>query len=210
MGKLDVLNQKYNRLTIIKYTRNNKYNRRIFLCKCDCGNETEVLLNSVRNGNTKSCGCLNKEKRLLPSNKKHGFRKNNNETYRIYRTWASMISRCKNTLNKNYGGRGISVCKEWNDFVEFKDWAFKNGYDDTLKIERINNNGNYEPNNCKWANDEEQGNNKRNNCFIECDGIRLTIAQWSRKTGLNKNTLRGRIFKHKWDIDKALKTKVCQ
>ena len=118
-----------------------------------------------------------------------------------------MKDRC---LNRNsdhysdYGGRGITVCREWkNDFMTFKTWALSNGYSDNLTIDRINNNGNYEPNNCRWADNDTQSKNKRNNRYITYQGQRKTMAEWAYEFGLAPCTLRKRIIKG-WSIEDAL------
>lgn len=116
---------------------------------------------------------------------------------RLYSIWHCMKVRCyiKSCLSyHNYGGRGITICNEWkNDFMSFYNWAINNGYNDTLTIDRIDVNGNYEPSNCRWANKKEQDNNRRTSCFIEYNGIKKTVQQWAEEKGINNNTLRKRI-----------------
>ena len=129
-------------------------------CACDCGNEAIVRGDHLRHGKTHSCRCLEKEMRdngeihLI-----HGGRNT-----RIYEIWTGMRKRCTNPNDHafhNYGGRGISVCPEWADFAVFREWANANGYSDKLSIDRVNNDGNYEPSNCKWSTAKEQANNRR-------------------------------------------------
>lgn len=120
-----------------------------------------------------------------------------------------MITRCNN-LNqseyKNYGGRGITVCDEWlHDFQAFYDWAMANGYDDSLTIDRIDNDGNYSPSNCRWATRKEQANNKSNNVLLAYCGITKTVAEWSEIQKIPARVINWRI-KHKWSVEKALKT----
>lgn len=139
--------------------------------------------------------------------------KHNLSRTRIYRCYQTMKARCYNKHNCKYyshGKRGIIVCNEWldseNGFMNFYNWAMHNGYNDNLTLDRINNNGNYEPSNCRWANSYVQANNKRNNFLITFNGITKTIHQWAKLYNIGVGTLRYRII-NGWDIEKALKTK---
>jgi hypothetical protein len=114
---------------------------------------------------------------------------------RLYKIWSGMHERCyriKHMHYKDYGGRGIKVCKEWEEFTNFRDWAIQNGYDDKLTIDRINNNGDYEPNNCRWVTFTEQANNRRSNHIISVNGNSMTIAECSRVYNIPKSTIRWR------------------
>ena len=210
-GKLhyykDITGQKYGRLTAIKYvyTKNKKA---YWLCKCDCGNEVIIAYSSLKSKNTKSCGCLKHEyakKYYSNLNKTHGMTETN-----LYKKWLGIKTRCYNKGvhgYKNYGGRGIKVCDEWlHSFENFYDWAIYHGYSDGLTLERIDTNGNYEPDNCKWITNLEQQNNKRNNRYIQYGAEKHTIAEWSRLTGINKNTLRDRL-NNNWNIEEILEIK---
>lgn len=123
-----------------------------------------------------------------------------------------MKERCNNPNNpayKNYGGRGIRICDEWlKDYKVFKKWAIENGYTDDLTIDRIDNNGNYEPNNCRWVSNKVQANNRRSNVLITYKGKTQNIKQWALELGINYKTLHRRLTVYKWSIEKALTQKV--
>lgn len=138
--------------------------------------------------------------------------KNGDSYTRLYTIWVDMKDRCFNKNGKayrNYGQRNITVCDEWkHNFRSFKQWALSNGYTDKLTIDRINNDGNYEPSNCRWVDNIVQQNNKRNNHYITYKGETKTLSQWSKIIGIPKDTLRRRIVNLKWSIDKALTTEL--
>lgn len=158
----DITGKTFGRLTAIKTVGKNYRNSYLWLCQCSCGNTAIVDGNCLRKGNTKSCGCLNDERRRSGDNRRtHG-----QCGTRLYRIWKRMKSRCmnKNTVDykKWYGSKGVSVCEEWaNDFQTFYDWSMANGYADDLTIDRIDPYGNYEPSNCRWADAKTQSMNKR-------------------------------------------------
>lgn len=148
----DLQNIKFGRLRIVNEAKPliyNKIKNRRFLCKCDCGNEKIIQLSSLRGGLTKSCGCLSSELTTL-KNTRHNLSK-----HPLYKVWKTMKHRCLNPNAEHfarYGGRGISVCAEWlNDFQNFYNWAVANGYQKGLQLDRIDNDGDYEPNNCRFA-----------------------------------------------------------
>lgn len=131
---------------------------------------------------------------------------------RLYSIWTDMKSRCCNAKRAKYaryGGRGIKVCAEWlNDFQAFYDWAMANGYSDDLTIDRINNDGDYSPENCRWITMKEQASNKSTNHLITHDRQTFTIAEWARRTGIPREVLKDRICRYGWKPDRALTTPV--
>lgn len=148
----------------------------IWNCVCDCGKEIEISTGRLNFGNVNSCGCV-KRQRTIERNTTHG--KSNT---RLYEIWVGMKKRCYNPkckAHERYGGRGITVCQEWlDDFMNFYNWAMKNGYRDTLSIDRIDVNGNYEPNNCRWASDKEQGRNQRKTIYFTLFQIEKPLSEW--------------------------------
>lgn len=160
MRMVDITGQKFGRLTAIMPTEKRQNGKVVWLCECECGNETLVTSNRLRSGNTSSCGCLYAETRK-------GMLKHGGTGTRLYRIWKAMHNRCNNKNTKDYeyyGGRGIVICNEWNGehgFENFLRWAKQTGYNDNLTIDRINPNGNYYPENCEWITQAEQNRNTR-------------------------------------------------
>ncbi len=202
---IDITGQKYGRLTCIEPTgETNKQNSALWLCWCDCGNEVVVCSNSLRRGNTKSCGCLRQEiDRKKPW--KHGLTMGG-KRLRLYWIWSAMKDRCFNPKNESYhryGGRGIKVCPEWMEFEPFYVWATVHGYKDDLTIDRINNDGNYESGNCRWVTHKEQSKNTSRNHFVTFQGETKTIGDWAGVLGLRPKTLLMRI-RNGWPLEKAM------
>ena len=196
MGKvIDLTGKRFGKLTVIEKHSQDKWGGWNWLCRCDCGNETVVSGGHLRGMKTKSCGCSRKESKNF-SHKMTGSR--------IYSIWQAMKSRCyyeKSKTFKYYGGRGIKVCDEWkNSFISFYEWSMKNGYDENAErgqctIDRIDVNGNYEPNNCRWATIKQQANNTRRNHFIEYNGKTQTVSQWANELGVEPDSIFNRLRK---------------
>lgn len=181
------------------------YKEVMWRCVCDCGNEVSVRSKLLLQGITKSCGCLVKERMSKKASKHHGF------GTRLYSIWDSMRQRCNNpncSAYKNYGGRGISICDEWDDFAVFREWALANGYDElaergTYTLDRIDVNGDYAPDNCRWVNFRTQSNNKRDTIYVEYDGMSMPLSYWAETTGIKYCTLFAR-YKRGWSPERIL------
>lgn len=205
---VDLTGKKFARLTVIERVENSKSGVPRWKCICECGNECIVYASHLKNGNTKSCGCLQKELsaiRCKEQKKTHG--KSNT---RIYKIWRHMKDRCYNPKNKDYklyGAEGKTICDEWiNSFQNFYDWSMSHGYQEQLEIDRIDWRKGYYPDNCRWVTRKEQNNNNRNNHIIEYKGKKQTMSQWAEELNINYSTLRSRVNELGWTIDKALET----
>lgn len=190
-----IIGRKFGKLTVVD--RDNSFHdpkRTKWLCECECGNIKSIYRDSLISGRTKSCGCqMNKGKKGI--NSTHGMSKT-----RIYKEWASMRKRCKPNSNDaaNYYNRGIFVCDEWNnDFVSFCKWAFANGYQDTLSIDRINNNDGYYPQNCRWVPIEAQQSNKTNTIKVLYKGEYHCLHELCELLGFPYKTAHKRYIKLK-------------
>jgi hypothetical protein len=169
-------------------------------CKCDCGEITTVDSNNLRNGKTKTCSYTCE----YSGNRKHGM-----VGSRIYGIWRQIIQRCCNSKTihyADYGGRGIEVCDEWKNFQNFYE-DMKDGYSDELSIDRINNDGNYCEENCRWATRGEQARNRRNNVFVTVDGVSGILSDFCDAAGVRRNTVSYRLSKG-MSIEKALEKKI--
>lgn len=187
---------KFGKLTIKCLHEDGKWDTRTWLCICECGNETIVKERLLKDGHRKSCGCL-RGKHMIT----HGETKT-----RLFKIWSAMNERCERKAHvhyKDYGGRGITVCDEWKEFISFRDWSLKNGYAENLSLDRKDVDGNYEPSNCRWVTMKVQHNNKRNNHKLEYKSEIHTISEWSEITGIRKTTIRERI-KCGWSVEDAL------
>jgi len=189
--------KRFDRLVVIKKTEEYCPTQGYYWeCKCDCGNICFAPRNRLENGQKKSCGCMQKDGHTAL---RHGMSKT-----RIWRAWQNMFVRCKYECSIGYsiyGGRGITVCEEWQEFEPFYDWALSNGYEEHLTIDRIDVNGNYEPSNCRWATRIEQQRNKRNNFMITHNDETKCLAEWADILGFNYKTIWQRMSKGKTFIE---------
>lgn len=199
MGKfIDITGQKFSRLTVVDFSHLNKHKSAVWNCICDCGTKKQINGTSLRKGYIKSCGCLRDEVAKV-FHKTHGMVKTN-----PYYTWAGMKHRCnKETSNKwkSYGGRGITYDPKWETFEGFLE-DMGESWQEGLSIDRIDVNGNYCKENCKWSTRKEQMNNKTDNHYITYDGRIQTMTQWARELGMKDHTLSNRLCKG-WSIERA-------
>jgi hypothetical protein len=191
---IDITGVKFGRLTALRRVGTTKQRSPIWECRCDCGKIATVSTNHLRNHRIVSCGCYSSEI-TSERNYKHGETKT-----KLHNIWIHMRRRCNDKTHDKYqyyGGKGVSVCKEWqDDFLAFKSWAIENGYQDGLSIDRIDSNANYEPNNCRWADIETQMNNKSDNRLVTIGGDTKTVAQWAKCLGLTYSCFIGRVRKY--------------
>lgn len=204
---LDITGQRFGKLIAIERHHKDTRKRWYWLCKCDCGGTLISKVAPLRSGNTKSCGCLKVEV-AIQRNKDNAI--HNLSKHPAYNIHSGMMDRCYNPKQnqyKNYGGRGISVCDDWKDITTFCNWMTDNNYIKGLSIERIDNNGNYEPSNCVLIPVENQPKNRRSNHSISYNGNSNTVAEWSRITGINMYTLFDRLYRG-WTDEEIVATPV--
>lgn len=199
--------QKYNRLTAVAFSHFHRTAqgqvKRHWCFKCDCGKEITAELSNVRGNHTTSCGCALAE--IMPTvNFKHGDARVGKITF-LFSVWRQMLGRCHNpNLNsyKYYGGRGIKVCERWSEYVNFKS-DMEPGYKVGLQLDRINNDGNYEPGNCRWATRREQSRNRRSNVWLTFRGRTQILKDWADEIGVSYTAIQYRI-EHGWSVERAL------
>lgn len=201
MPVCNLIGQKFGRLTVIDFADKSNTGKTKWMCKCDCGTVKSVLADSLKSGKTISCGCARLEAvKLKHINRRHGMSRQ-----RLYTIWRGMRQRCRR--NKKY--KHISVCKAWDLFESFRDWAYMNGYSDDLTIDRIDNNKGYSPDNCRWASYKVQENNRSNNTHITINGETHTISEWSEVSGIGRETIRYRL-NHNWNKEDLLLKPNCK
>lgn len=200
----NLMGQKFGRLTVIERTappsKSKSEHHAYWLCECDCGEFHVARGSDLKSGQITSCGCYSVERST-----KHGLRNDP-----IYSRWSTIKARCYNPNNPkfpDYGGRGITMCDRWRDNVEtfYEDLSKLPHYGEQgYSVNRIDNDGNYEPGNVEWSTDKGQANNKRNNHLLTYNGKTQTIAQWADEIGMNPYTLYNRILTYHWDVERAL------
>ncbi len=206
---IDPIGEKYGRLLVLSEADRNARNKRQFLCLCDCGKEVVRLLNAMRTGHTLSCGCLHLEtiangRKLRPLGRtKHGLNKTPE-----HQAWVSMRQRCTNQNRRewtHYGGRGITVCKEWSESFDAFLAAVGPRPSPKHSLDRIDVNGNYEPGNVRWATQQTQIENTRTVRNVTINGKTQTISAWERENGLSRGQVRAREASG-WSIQEAILT----
>jgi hypothetical protein len=202
--KLDIVGKTFGWLTIRDDNAEYRSHKRYVRCQCRCGTEKVILWDNIQNGRIVSCGCYGAERRRV-SKTLHGKCKTTE-----YNSWASAKQRCYDTNHPKYpkyGGRGIKMCDRW--FGSYSNFISDMGLKPSpeLTIHRVNNDLGYEPSNCIWANDDIQSNNKTTSHWLECRGEKHTIAQWTKRAGLNQGTIHDRL-KRGWDVESAIFTPI--
>lgn len=197
-----MIGRKFGRLTVEAYHSHGAGRMLKYTCRCECGGMAICYGNNLRTGTSKSCGCLQKE-RTSAARTTHGKRHT-----RVWQAWMSMKNRCYTTSApgyKNYGGRGISVCERWRH--SFENFYADMGEQPTTKhtLERLDTNGNYEPENCEWATYTKQARNKRSNRMVDLHGDRRCLAEWIELLGLDPVLVKTRIGRG-WSAERALTT----
>lgn len=187
----DLTGRRFGRLTVLSRAEN-RNGATYWNCLCDCGNKKTVRASHLKSNETVSCGCYREEVREAFYHRFDGVPRSTLKTERLYGIWVNMKSRCNNpniSKYRRYGGRGISVCDEWEHYEPFKNWAIENGYSDNLMIDRIDNDGNYEPSNCRWVTNKENCNNRSTCHYLTVGGETHTLSEWSDITGIPSRRL---------------------
>lgn len=198
---IDLTGQVFGRVTVISYVGRSANRNSLWQCRCACGHAWTVNAQCLRSGDTKSCGCLQREKARAAGDRTRTHSMSRTSTYVV---WRGMLARCGNRQNKNfpgYGGRGIKVCDRWHSFENFL--ADMGPRPEKMTIERQNNDGNYEPGNCKWATVKEQNRNKRTTRMLTLNGKTQCLADWAKELRRPEPTLWSRLARG-WPIERAL------
>lgn len=178
-------------------------------CECSCGKVVAVIAYLLTSGSTKSCGCLSRDASILRFTR-HGLAGGGGRKVKLYGVWNDMRGRCNNPSHhafRYYGGRGITICKEWMEFKPFYDWAMANGYKHGLTLDRTNNERGYMPQNCRWVTHRQQCRNRSSNIRLTYKDKTRTLVEWGDILGINYGTLRSRLYRN-WSTEKTLETPV--
>lgn len=200
---IDLTGKKFGRLTVLERAVNDSAGHSRWICECDCGSQKVITGYRLTDGITKSCGCYHRGGSF---NIIHGL-----SGTRLHGIYFKMMNRCYNPNSDRYefyGGRGIKVCDKWyKNPKAFCEWSLQNGYSDNLTIDRINNDGDYAPDNCRWVPPSQQNLNRRNTVFVTYNGQKKTIVDWSKELGIPYITLYWRTKHTDWSIDKIMRKK---
>jgi hypothetical protein len=202
--RIEMSGRRCGRLTVIRPVRNDGRGFTWF-CRCDCGREVVRLGGLLRDGRTQSCGCYRRE-RISARKRTHNDSGYNSKRSPLYEIWSGMHQRCTNQKKKNYknyGGRGIRVCERWSSYEHFKE-DMGSGFRPGLSLDRIDNAGNYEPTNCRWATRKQQSRNQRTNRLITFQGATRTAAEWAEILGVPHKRFLDRIDRLGWPVDRAM------
>lgn len=201
------IGRRFGRLVVesVRRERRGKRDMIIARCRCDCGTVKDVFWQALADRRVKSCGCLHRA--LAAERGRRLLTRHGDSHTRLYGIFMNMKERCYNHRHvhyANYGGRGIGICDEWRgDFAAFREWAMSHGYDDTLSIDRIDNDRGYSPDNCRWVDAKTQCNNRRTNRMLTVGERTHTMAEWARLTGIRKSTILRRLERG-WSAARAV------
>lgn len=199
---IEMQGKKFGKLTVLGPSHKDSRGEWRWRCQCECGNISVVAGYKLRSGHTTSCGCVQSAWRKRGPTHTHGM-----TNTRLYNTWCNMKARCSNTKNYEYhayGGKGVRVCPDWSKFEAFYEWAIANGYEDGLTIDRIDVNGDYSPDNCRWATQAVQSLNRTDNHLVTAFGKTQTIKEWADEYGLKYDTLERRLNGYHWPAERAI------
>ena len=202
-GRLDLKGQIFGRLTVLQQSKQKKYNCPAWVCRCQCGNKTLVRRSDLTRLKIQSCGCFRRE---VSTQRQTIHGDAGKHPSKLYNVWISMKKRCSNKNNKdyaNYGGRGIKVCEQWLDFVPFKEWAKESDYREGLQIDRINNDGDYCPTNCRWVTPKENARNRRKTLWGTINGETKPLSEWCEIYKIAYRLVYARLSRG-WDLLDAL------
>lgn len=197
---IDLTGKTFGHWFVIEKSGNTKGGGALWRCKCLCGSLRNVVGGDLRSGKSVSCGCKGSRSTIGIRSATHRMKGT-----KIHTCWSNMLQRCRDKTNKNYGGKGISVCDEWLKFENFHSWAKSSGYQDELTIERINNSLGYNPDNCTWATRKQQS---RNRTIVNMAGPNKSFAEVAEENGVSTSVMNNRVSAGKWSHEKAATTKV--